>query len=175
MTWARIFMNRIALALAAFLAVGACMALWAQGICGTICPITNGSGSCVPQYNSSSEDDTCLGCGNAIAKSVSYHFTWPDNTPDSLNASGNGQWMVYYNDCDQDACYNYGPVTQQCWPQFDNPVQSNGLFSVNTTDQGCSPSYLPLCGFCSPQQPKSVTCSPAPAPVIWKSTHQCQC
>jgi len=145
--------------------------------CSGICPIRVGTGSCVPAFTGSYENNDCIGGNNALCKTVTYCFTWPDKpypSSDSLNVSGSGQWAYYYDSCDPDTCFYYERQQVQCWPQFDNPVQNDGFFSVRTRNQSCSPSSIPWCGFCSNQQPKSVDCQTGLAQTTGRA-HTCTC
>lgn len=170
-------------ALAGLVLAGACALLWSQQTftCGGICPITIGSGSCMPTLQTAGEDDTCLtGWSDSsdlshttpLCKSVNYVFTWADDQHDSLLAQGAGQSRWYYDGCTD--CTYYDPHAVSCWPLFDNPVETDGEFYVVTRDQYCLAQTFPWCEYCGSQAPKALDCQ-TQSGFVWPRYHTCTC
>lgn len=149
--------------------------LWSQQTwqCRGICPTNVGSGTCMPTLDAYSENYDCIYATPddndpmaiiPLCKNGFYRFTWPGSTQDDLlEASESGQFTKYYPDfsCNRGLCI-WGPVLTgvPCWPSFDNPLQYDGLFEVNTYPATCAwNAGNPMgCQFCTDLRRYQVTC-----------------
>ena len=100
---------------------------------------------CTPTGNSRESNIACSGPGSSLRKKVFYTLIWSDGVQDPSTeflVSEVGDCLYSWAFC----CSPSFTSPDECWPQFDIPQISNGVFK-QTTRRGWCDSTLQTCAF----------------------------